>query len=97
MGVEVQVGDLPFLCDYIGSRHESAQWDGDVHQLELMFSCTLPDGQVPQNGMPPDAHQVSVEWLDLAELDDYRLCPQALKRYLRLPYHKHAICMGEVN
>ncbi|MEW6229222.1 MAG: NUDIX domain-containing protein, partial [Bacillota bacterium] len=62
IGVEVQVGDLLFVRDYIASNHEFAEWDGDVHQLELMFSCTLLDGQVPRNGVQPDTRQVSVEW-----------------------------------
>lgn len=42
IGVEVKVGDLVLVRDYIGSNHEFAQWDGDVHQVELMLLCSLP-------------------------------------------------------
>ncbi|MDI6870845.1 MAG: NUDIX domain-containing protein [Bacillota bacterium] len=103
IGVEVEVGELLFVRDYIGRNHEFAALDADVHQVELMFACTLPAGQVPRPGTDPDArqaglwHQVGVEWLDLDRLEEYRLYPRALLRALRLPAHRRPIYLGDVS
>lgn len=97
LGVDVEVGAIALVRDYIGSNHEFAQWDGDVHQVELMFRCGLPEGQVPRTGAGPDRYQVSVEWLDLDDLDACRLYPNALKRYVQSPSAGHAEYMGDVN
>ncbi|MDI7247915.1 MAG: NUDIX domain-containing protein [Bacillota bacterium] len=97
IGVEVEVGDLVLVRDYIGSNHEFARWDGDVHQVELMFLCSLPEGQIPRNGAEPDSYQVSVEWLDLDSLDAYRLYPKALKQYLGSSEARRPAYMGDVN
>ncbi|NPV79090.1 MAG: NUDIX domain-containing protein [Firmicutes bacterium] len=98
IGVEVDVGELLFVREYIGCNHEFAFWDGDIHQVELMFACTVRDGQVPQKGVEPDRYQVSVEWLDLDGLDSRRLYPQALKRYVASSRREErCIYMGDVN
>ncbi|MCL4516303.1 MAG: NUDIX domain-containing protein [Firmicutes bacterium] len=97
IGVEVEVGELFYVRDYIGRNHEFRDFDGGIHQLELMFSCTIPAGQEPSKGINPDAHQVAVEWLDIAELDGKRLYPQALKAILQSPVPKGVIYIGDVN
>lgn len=97
ISIEVEVGDLVLVRDYIGSNHEFARWDSDVHQLEVMFLCSLPEGQAPRNGAEPDSYQVSVEWLDMDCLDACRLYPKALKRYLKSPEARLPAYMGDVN
>jgi ADP-ribose pyrophosphatase YjhB (NUDIX family) len=95
LGVDVDVHELLYVRDYIGRNHEFAAHDSDVHQLELMFSCTIRSGQSPGVGTLPDSSQVGFEWLTLAQLDDFRLYPKVLKdvvgRRERLGY------LGDVN
>ncbi|HEX2033966.1 MAG TPA: NUDIX domain-containing protein [Chloroflexota bacterium] len=79
LGVEVDVGELLYVRDYIGRHHEYAATDGEEHALELMFACTVRPGQVPGNGTNPDQRQVGVAWLPVAELDGYRLYPKVLR------------------
>jgi 8-oxo-dGTP diphosphatase len=81
-GVDVAVHRLLFVRDYISRNHEFAAQDGEAHQVELMFACTLLPGQVPRNGPLPDGSQIGVGWLEVADLDRYRLYPQTLKPLL---------------
>ena len=64
VGAPVEVHDLVLVRDYIARNHEFAQ-EGDVHQLELFFRCTLQVDTLPSNGPHPDIWQTGVEWLDL--------------------------------
>ncbi len=97
IGVEVEIGDLVFIRDYIARNHEFAEIEPDIHQIELMFLCTLPEDQVPHNGVQPDTSQISVEWLSLRDLETHRIYPKAIKRYLVLPIQTRAIYLGDVN
>ena len=73
--------DLVLVRDYIARNHEFAR-EGDVHQLELFFRCTLQVDTLPSNGPHPDIWQTGVEWLDLTEPDAERLYPKVLQRLL---------------
>src|SRR4051794_29963269 len=73
IGTRVEISELRFIREYIGSKHEFAEKDGNVHQIEFMFECVLPEGAVPSVGHVPDSTQTGVVWLELAKLDSYRL------------------------
>jgi 8-oxo-dGTP diphosphatase len=79
VNAELEIMDLRFVRDYIGKNHEFADHDGDAHAVEFMFECRLRDGSDVRSGSLPDTGQLAVEWLDLAELDNYRLYPLALR------------------
>ena len=100
VGVDVEVGELLFVRDYIGRHHEYAATDGEVHALELMFACTVRPGQTPRNGTRPDGHQVGVAWLPVAELDRCRLYPKVLRSLIAGLGHggcPERIYLGDVN
>jgi 8-oxo-dGTP diphosphatase len=97
IGVDVDVGALRYVRDYVGRNHSLASFEGDVHALELMFACTL-HGEPAQGGTTPDQNQVGVEWLPLARIDEYPLMPRALRARLREADGSPApIYMGDVN
>jgi ADP-ribose pyrophosphatase YjhB (NUDIX family) len=79
IGVGVEVGELLFVRDYIGRNHEFAEQEPDVHQVELMFACRVPDEYTPRVGEAPDPGEVGVRWLALDTLAGARLYPAALK------------------
>lgn len=97
IGVTVQVGDLLYVREYIGRNHEFAEWDADVHQVELMFSCTLAGDIAPALGSSPDANQVSVVWLGLDELGSCRLYPAVLKELIPQTRKGGCVYLGDVN
>lgn len=80
LGVEVAVGDLLGVRDYIGRNHEFASTD-DVHQVELMFRCTLLGG-TPGTGTAVDDRQIGAEWVELAGLARVRFYPKRLAEIL---------------
>jgi ADP-ribose pyrophosphatase len=84
IGQEVEVGELLFVREYIGKNHQFAEWDSDVHQVEFYFRCSLkhPDSAMG-NGIHPDEHQVGVEWVPFARLDEIRVYPSALGEKIR--------------
>src|SRR5258708_22876364 len=77
VGVPIEVNELVLVRDYIARNHEFAD-QGDGHQLDLCFRCTLLADEIPANGPHPDPWQVGVEWLDLSDLDAARLYPSVL-------------------
>lgn len=77
-GYAVTVGDVLWVRDYIGASHEFKAYEPDVHQIEVMFSCSV-DRSYPR--LPPleeDAWQVSVDWIPLDDLVNVRFFPAAL-------------------
>ncbi len=101
VNLDVLVGPILFIRDYIGKHHEHAAFDRDVHQLEIMFSCT-PTGshQTPANGSLPDDGQEGVEWLPLKAIENYRIYPQAMRPYLRdmrFQMPDKTLYLGDVN
>ena len=82
LAVEVLVQDLRFVREYIGRNHEFAATDGDVHQLDFMFACTLPPGTAPGAGALPDSGQLGFAWLPIAGLEAQRLYPKGLRALL---------------
>ncbi|MEZ4649319.1 MAG: NUDIX domain-containing protein [Candidatus Eisenbacteria bacterium] len=96
IGSEVEVGRLRIVRDYIGKHHEFAKEDGDAHQVELMFECTLRGS--PRMGSVPDPMQTGVEWLPLDELETHRIYPSALKSMLAgISDHDGPVYLGDVN
>jgi len=62
VGLAVEVHDLVPVRDYIARNHEFAR-EGDVHQLELFFRCTLQVDTLPSNGLTPTSgRQASSGW-----------------------------------
>lgn len=84
IGRRVTVGGLLHVREYIGQNHQFADWDADVHQVEFYFSCELIDKDNDSfTGSNPDSHQVGVEWMEIAKLDEIRLYPDTLSKLLQ--------------
>ena len=102
LGVDIVIGRLRFIREYIGAHHEFSEHDGDVHQIEFMFDCHLAEGQIPTNGPAIDIYQIGVSWLPLAQLEQFRLYPAALIEPLKnVPFIEtnplKPIYLGDVN
>ncbi|NLP04835.1 NUDIX domain-containing protein [Candidatus Fermentibacteria bacterium] len=80
-GWVVEPGALVLVREYIGGRHEFADEDGDVHQVEFMF---LARAVVRRRGEPGegDAWQTGVRWLPPGSLPGRRIYPSVLERLL---------------
>ncbi len=98
LGVDVEIGRLCFVRDYIGRNHEFADEDGDAHQVECMFDCRIIDHAGLGDGSETDPGQVGVEWLPVETLEQYRLYPKALRPLIRrMDADPLPVYMGDVN
>jgi len=98
ISVEVKMKRLLFIRDYIGANHEFPEHaKRKVHHLEVMFEAEIISG-TPENGCEPDNGQLSVEWLPIENIENYRLYPNTLTKHLKNFYKiKEAIYLGDVN
>ena len=77
-GLQVRMGRLLFIRDYIADNHEFASEDGGAHQVELMFECDIVEDGAPRLGARPDRMQTGAEWRELSDLRDLRMYPKAV-------------------
>lgn len=87
--VSIVVHDLILARDYIAAHHEFAHLHPDVHQIELIFACSLSPGEEPRRALHGDDHQTGFAWLPVSELDDAPLFPRCMLPAVR------AYCNGE--
>jgi 8-oxo-dGTP diphosphatase len=81
IGYHVEQGQLVFIRDYIGKNHQYAEEDSNIHQVELMFSCKLLNGDLKKAKMD-DEYQIGVKWIPLEALKDINIHPCALKKVI---------------
>jgi ADP-ribose pyrophosphatase YjhB (NUDIX family) len=77
---EIEVGPLLLVTEYLPPRY--SEHYGRLHKLGLIFQGTLVDGIEPRLPERPDAYQIAVRWLPLAELP--ALLPALSERILAL-------------
>ena len=77
IGVTVQVGGLRFIYEHIEQNA-----DDDIHQIDMIFLCTLDAGAEPRSGPIPDNKQIGVAWLPLAALAESPFFPEVMRSVL---------------
>jgi 8-oxo-dGTP pyrophosphatase MutT (NUDIX family) len=100
-GYTVEVGDVLWVRDYIGASHQFAAYEPDVHQVEVMFACTVDGDQVPHAPTEEDPWQLSIEWVGASELAGIRFFPAVLLAqlvdFVRDGVRKGRAYLGDVN
>ena len=105
LGVEVEIGPLRFVREYIAAHHEFAH-EGDAHQVEYMFICRIvgQNGDCPLDAVGgavpllPDKGQLGIDWLPVAALEEHRFYPKTLRPLLgRMDDPETPTCLGDVN
>lgn len=83
LGTEVEDPDLIHVADYYKQRPGPPPTVR--HQIEFLFSCSVPDSYQPHNGLHPDSHQLDVVWVSLDDLMDFRLQPKIIASWIKFP------------
>lgn len=94
----VEAGRLVLVRDYIGSHHQFARWEGDVHQTELMFMARPV--RLEERERIPDAWQTGIEWVEAERLGEIRIYPSVLAEILPLMIsgeYDDTVYLGDVN
>jgi 8-oxo-dGTP diphosphatase len=79
---EIMVGSLLLAFEYFPPHYDHQY--GDLHKVDLIFRGYLQSGSEPQLPLLPDAHQVAVQWVPLAELTAQPLLPRIADQLLEL-------------
>lgn len=82
IGTAITIEAFCGVREYRGRYHEFADHDGDYHQVEFFFACSVPDDYQAQSGSAADHGQIGVVWLPLADLTRYRLYPKLFQTLL---------------
>ncbi len=53
-----------------------------LHKIEYIFQCSIDDGYKVKMGPVPDSNQTGVKWLNIFQLDQYRIAPKRLRTTL---------------
>lgn len=96
IGSSVVVGPLRYIRDYIGKNHEFASLEAEVHQVELMFECTVTSP--PSVGSTMDSMQTGIKWIELTALAEHRVYPKVLAELLVTGRHdRPPLYLGDTN
>ncbi|WP_319938890.1 NUDIX domain-containing protein [Xenorhabdus littoralis] len=90
-----------FVREYIGSNHEFAEFDKNVHQIELMFLASLADKNPDIHNLDinADRDQIGAQWISLGDVINLPLFPAVLRPLI---VEKHfssgsPVYLGDVN
>lgn len=97
-GVQIKIGELIYVRDYIAGNHEFALSDSNAHQVELMFLCEIINEDNLGKIEVPDNWQTGVEWVEISRLNEIIIYPSALKKLIpNIGKEKQSIYLGDVN
>jgi len=75
--LDIEVGELAFVREFIYDNPDFEGWKGGIHQVEIVFFCHLKDvNQMPQIGEAPDLSMNGFKWIPLADFEQYKLYPE---------------------
>ena len=98
INVDIQIGELRFIREYISENHEFAENEPECHQIEFMFICEIKNQAAVSVGHHPDEGQESIQWLPLEKLIDYRLYPLSMrKHFMEIDHAAAPVYLGDVN
>ncbi|RLJ91268.1 NUDIX domain-containing protein [Planococcus citreus] len=83
IGCAVEVKSLIHIREYIGERHEYAETDSGVHQIEYYFECLLQGDLQSATPSNPDTQQTGFEWVEIENLLEYRIYPKGIRRFIQ--------------
>ena len=99
IGGKVEIGELLWIREYRGWKHEFAEFEQGEHTIEFMFMCSLKSGVDEKVASQPDTYQIGVEWIKIEAITKYRFYPQVLKPLIKSINNRKVspIYLGDVN
>lgn len=98
INLQVEVGSLLYVREYIGRNHDFSKYHRNFHQIETVFTCSIPEGAEPTPGTEVDRKQIGMEWIDLNRLSQVRfLPPDAIPAILKKNPASENIYLGDIN
>ena len=79
LGVDVRVGPLRHVREFISTQHPDSHLGPGFHQVEVLFEASIVGEVRPHMPATADRLQRGVRWLPLADLGPHRLHPLTLR------------------
>lgn len=96
IGTEIIVGEMLHLADFFKTSFSPEAHQ--KHQLEILYSCQVPDTYIPKNGPKPDRSQIAIEWIAIQNLTQITLSPVSLTKILSsLNTQALPVYLGKIN
>lgn len=83
LGVEIEIGNVVYVREYLGWSHDFCQRHREFHQLEVVFRCRLARGERVSGHVIGDRNQIGVRWVPLAELRTANFFPAKLRELIQ--------------
>ena len=80
-GMDISVGSLVWVREFIARNHASVVDDGS-HIVECIFRCTPEVGAMIGTASLPDSGQIDVRWIPLADLTSITMWPETVQQLL---------------
>lgn len=88
---DIEVGPVAFVYEYQPACNDRLY--GDTHSVGVTFACRLKETSEPRMPERPDANQIGVRWVPVAELDQVQLYPEIARDimdyYAGRPYRNY--------
>lgn len=98
INVDVAIGPLLYVREYIGRNHSFSKYHRDFHQVETVFSCTIAESAEPSPGSEIDRKQIGIEWLDIEQLHSVRFLPaDAVPMIQQQLERQRDLYLGDIN
>jgi ADP-ribose pyrophosphatase YjhB (NUDIX family) len=76
VGLDVEVGELALVREFILQTSEIEGWEQGIHQVEVVFRCTLRDeSQQAEIGQVPDTGMMGIRWIEVGDLHNHIIYP----------------------
>lgn len=79
LGVEIDVGEIALITEYIGKKHKFADLHSELHKIDFMFFCTMKSSIDLSKATNTDTDQIGFEWLGYADIQEKTVYPEVLK------------------
>ncbi len=75
VGLEIQVGDVILVREFIISKPREESWINGVHQLEIIFDCKRLENKAEVPATKPDRGTTGTKWIPIDEIKNYKVFP----------------------
>lgn len=98
IGAHIEVHDVLFVREFIADRNNKNYFKPGFHQVNIIFECSLVDENF-EKPVQPDPNQIGFEWVEISELENFKLYPLSLRGYIKDHYLKgnKSIYLGETD
>ena len=75
VGLEIFVGDVLLVREFIISQPKEEIWKNGVHQLEIIFDCKRLSSNTAITTSKPDVGMIGTKWIPIDQLKNHKIYP----------------------